>query len=210
MDAHATIRAVVARLVTDPARTEASDPRAVVYRPLVVGPAVLRRQPTDSRWLVSVSTDDRLEPRVPQSPAGLQEYSQHLRAAGFSCRIAAALLAPQDLGRWRPRPSPLPDVAEPPTRPEFYGWALMYQFPGQAGEAFVDPHEQFADLPAFYELPAEFVDRAAFLAARGVRTRPIAVVTQADDFIAGGDGRLRNRFYPSWVFHDSGGLDWLD
>lgn len=208
MDAHPTIRAVVARLVTDPAGAEGRL-RAAVYRPLVIGPAMLRRRPGEGRWSVAVSDDGQLEPRLPPSSDGLQGHVRQLQEAGFSCRLAAALLAPQDLGHWQPRPRP---SAAPRrlARPEFYGWALMYQLPGQAGEAFVDPHDRFADLPAFYELPAEFVDRSAFLAARGVRSRPIAVVTQPDDFLAGDDGRPQNRFYPGGVFRDPGGLDWLD
>ena len=47
-------------------------------------------------------------------------------------------------------------------RPEFYGWSLLYQLPGDGDLARVDPHESLADLPAFYESPLELADRQAF------------------------------------------------
>jgi hypothetical protein len=84
---------------------------------------------------------------------------------------------------------------------EIYGWALMYQLPGMLDTAAIDPHEEFDDLPAYYRSPLELVDRAAFLAARGIPNRPIALLTRREDFHPRGVGpRPLNRFQPEVSF----------
>ena len=107
-------------------------------------------------------------------------------------RLAAALIAPQDIAG---RAARLVADDRPP-RSDFYGWALLYQLPGMRTLALVDAHERFAELPAFFESPAELVDRSTFLAAKGILSRPLALLTQPADFVLNADGRVRNRFYP--------------
>jgi hypothetical protein len=75
-----------------------------------------------------------------------------------------------------------------------YGWALMYQLPGATGIAIVDPHDHHPDLPAFFELPQELIDRSEHLARHGIPNRPLALITAASDFDRSADGQLRNRF----------------
>lgn len=167
----------------------AAPPRT--FRPLVLGPAVLHRRRSDERWRVDVSRDGRLLPLAATGPHDLQAEILTTRRSGRLCRVAAALMGPEDTlhaGIMSPRRRERPDKRRP--RMASYGWALLYQPPGIAGLAFVDRHEQFADLPACFELPLELLDRAAFLADRGFRTRPLAVVVQPEDF----DVRGRHRF----------------
>ncbi len=81
---------------------------------------------------------------------------------------------------------------------EIYGWALMYQLPGMVDRALIDPHDELDSLPAFYESPLELVDRSAFLASRGIPSRPIALLTRPDDFVSAGVGGapLTNVHFP--------------
>jgi hypothetical protein len=168
------------------------------YRPLAIGPAVLfRPQSADGRWVVTVSTDGLLQPRGPQSLPAAIARSRSLRADGIMARAAVALVAPEDVPLGQPAGRLATDDGP---RHDCYGWALLYQLPGMRGMAVVDPHDRFDDLPAFYESPLEFVDRAAYLADRGIATRPLALVTQLDDFRPGPDGRMCNRFYPRGSF----------
>jgi hypothetical protein len=205
MDHHSSVRSIAARLVgLPPAPAQPADPiRGATYRPLIVGAAILRRAADADRWSVPVSRDGRLRPLAPASRAGVVARLRALRAAGFPARIAASLVTPEDMtpGLLRRRRCARPAVA-------FYGWALLYQLPPMRGVAWVDPHEEFAELPAFYESPLELIDRAEFLADRGVTTRPLAVIAQAGDFT--GD----NRDGPSEVLPATAGnrledLDWL-
>jgi hypothetical protein len=198
------IRPVVARLVVEPPFADhAARPVRRRYRPLVVGPAVRIRR-GGGPWLVRVSTDGRLLPRA-WRPAGLRSCLRRLELAGILHRVAAALVAPQDLAG--PPPRLVPDDRRP--RAEFYGWSLLYQLPGMRGLAAVDPHERFADLPAFFESPHELVDRSEFLASRGIPCRPLALITQPGDFVIAAHGRRCNRFYPGERFRRPSGLGWF-
>lgn len=173
--------------------------RRGTYRPLAIGAAVLLRpRSAGGRWVVTVTTDGLLQPHGPRSLPAAIARSRSLRAAGIMARAAVALVAPEDVALAQPAAGRLATDGSP--RHDCYGWSLLYQLPGMRGMACVDPHERFADLPAFYESPLEFVDRAVFLAERGILSRPLALVTQLDDFQPSGDGRMRNRFYPRGSF----------
>lgn len=197
MPAQLILQAVV-RLVPA-ARPEAETGRPRYYRPLVVGPAILhRREGITGPWTVAVSQDGRLLPQVPASTAALDATIVQHRAAGTRCRIVTALVCPADVS------SPSRYVAadfEAPAclRSEIYGWSLMYQPPGASGQAFVDSDEALPDLPACFELPLELMDRISFLESRGFRTRPLALITQPEDFEAV-PGGVRNRFRPDARF----------
>jgi len=199
------IRPLRARLVCERPDLPALPLRRRCYRPLVVGAAVLRQGGAGGRWLVSVSGDGRLLPVVPPGFVRLRREVMALRPDDGAWRLAAALVTPEDLAG---PPRRLVCQAEPP-RLEFYGWSLMVQQPGSRDLAVVDRHERFADLPACYESPLELIDRSSFLAARGIRSRPLALVTQPADFTASADGRLRNRFFPAERFRPPASLDWL-
>lgn len=182
-----------------------------LLRPLFAGLAILRR---DSRsgaaWTIDVSDDGRLLPHAPRSSDQLRRIVALHRALGRTCRVGAALAAPADLvigPPCGPRPAPLDD-APGRRRPEIYGWSLMYQMPGMQGTATIDPHDQFDDLPAFFESPLELIDRSTFLAARGVANRPIALLTRPEDFVPceTGSGWV-NRFYPEARFRRPCRLD---
>ncbi|MFM8986763.1 MAG: hypothetical protein ACKONH_12045 [Planctomycetia bacterium] len=191
MPAPPIVQAVV-RLVPS-AGTEAGPPRPRCYRPLVVGPAILRRcGGSPGPWTVAVSRDGRMMPQVPASPAALDSAVARHRAAGMRCRIVTALVCPADVLSPGQR-------AAAGLRAEIYGWSLMWQPPGVVDRAFVDPDDAIPDLPACFELPFELMDRITFLEARGFHTRPLAVITQPEDFeaVAGG---LRNRFRPDARF----------
>lgn len=199
MPSPATILRVSIRLVPEERRRRAVTRRQGTYRPLAVGAVVLLRpRSAGGRWVVTVSDDGLLQPRGPRSLAAAIARSRGLRATGIMARAAIALLAPEDV--------PLaPDAAgglarAGSLRHDCYGWSLLYQLPGVRGMAYVDPHERFADLPAFYESPLELIDRAAYLADRGIPSRPLALVTQLDDFRPGPHGRMCNVFYPRGIF----------
>ena len=137
-------------------------------------------------------------PRAPRCPRALRRLLADLRSGGRQCRVATALVCPADV----PGPGgPLvaANAADARLWSEIYGWSLMYQPPGFHGRAFVDRHEEFPELPACFELPLELLDRIAFLESRGIRTRPIALVTRPEDFTPVA-GRLRNRFRPDASF----------
>jgi hypothetical protein len=168
--------------VTSPVSAGQSPPPRV-FRPILIGPAVLHRRRSDDRWRVEVSRDGRLLPSAATCEETLQTELRARRRSGRLCRVAAALISPEDALHVGITVSPSRnslDRRQP--RLASYGWALLYQPPGIAGLAFVDRHEQFAELPACFELPLELLDRAAFLASRGFRTRPLAVVAQPEDF----------------------------
>jgi hypothetical protein len=206
MSLHTEIRSVRARLVAEPSVDAANPPpQRRAYRPLVVGPVLLRRDGPRGGWSVRVSGDGRLLPSPRGGMAVLTRRLQLCRASGIVHRVAAALVAPQDVSLDSPRL--IASDAQPQS--EFYGWSLMIQFPDMKTLALVDPHERFADLPAFYESPLELIDRSTFLAGKGIASRPIALITQPGDFVVGADGRLRNRFYPDARFRRPAGLDWL-
>lgn len=160
-----TLERISARLLT------AAAGGAGIYRLLVVGSAVLE-PPADrfAPWLVGVTTDGSFLPmRRIRTPAG--------------GRIAAALFEPRDLPLVGPKfQAAVTASASPGRRREFYGWALLYQLPGDVAVARIDRSVEQPDLPAFYEEPKELVDRQAFLARRGVSTRALALLTHRGDF----------------------------
>ena len=202
-----------------------------LYRPLIVGAAILHRGPGAWRgsgrgaargaWCVDVLAGRSLVPDAPRRAKDIEQVLAWRQLRGETCRVAAALVSccdVQTLGA----PSdddPAADgiTAAPPAadrafedRPrvkrasgivEIYGWALMYQLPGMLHTAAIDPHEEFEDLPAYYRSPLELVDRAAFLASKGIPNRPIALVTRREDFHPRGAAtRPINRFRPDVTF----------
>jgi hypothetical protein len=146
-------------------------------------------------------------PLAAASIPSLREAVARHQAAGLRCRIATALACPADVPRLAGT-SVADTVAAIELRSEMYGWALMYQPPGVVGRAFVDADESLPDLPACFELPLELVDRMAFLEARGIGTRPLAVITRPEDFEPVG-GRIRNRFRPDARFRRPFAIDRL-
>jgi hypothetical protein len=176
-----------------------------LYRPLIAGPAILRR--CDGKWIVSVSTDGLLRPLVPGSAAAVRGLVGRQRRSGVLCRVGLALVSPEDLrhpaaddrGGAMGGPADLRGTCRR-LRLEIYGWSLMIQLPGMRGIAVVDAHDTAEDLPAFYESPLELVDRANHLAARDIPSRPIALVTRPEDFERRIDGSVRNRFHPRTRF----------
>jgi hypothetical protein len=200
------IRSLVARLVAGPPPDYGRTPSGRrLYRPLVVGPVLMRRPGRRVPWLVRVSADGRLTPRLPAEAGRLERQVRRLRTSNAHHRVAAALVAPQDLVG--PRPRLIPHDRWPAA--EFYGWAIMYQLPGMRALAALDPHERHTDLPAFYESPAELIDRSEYLAARDIPSRPIALLTQPTDFVIAPDGQTCNRFYPGERFRPPVDLEWF-
>lgn len=197
------IRSLVARLVAEPPPDrESAPPGRRLYRPLVVGPVLMRRPSGRGPWLARVSADGRL---VPRAAARLRSRISLLRRRGVLHRVAAALVTPQDFAG--PTLRMIPSVRRATS--EFYGWSIMYQLPGMRSLAAIDPHERFPELPAFFESPYELVDRCEFLAGRGIPTRPLALITQPIDFSGGRDGKLGNRFYPGERFRPPVDLEWF-
>ena len=85
---------------------------------------------------------------------------------------------------------------------EIYGWSLLYQLPHMSGRAVIDSHDSFCELPAFFESPLELVDRSAFLTARGIPHRPLALLTQPEDFVPAQTGPgIRNLFASDASLH---------
>lgn len=204
------IRSARVRLV---AKVSAGWPaRRRLYQPLVVGPAILYRWPgRPGPWRVDLACDRRFLPRAPRSATLLQHSLEQLGGRGLACRVGAAVLRPQDAAWCGSGRGPTAD-AQPAaglTRSEIYGWALMYQPAAMRGLAFVDPDDRFDDLPACFELPEELIDRATHLEDRGIRTRPLAIVTRPEDFALADDGRWRNRFDRQARFRLTCGLDRL-
>jgi hypothetical protein len=173
-------------------------------------------------WRVDVLAGGTLVPDAPRRPLDIERVVAWRQQRGETCRVAAALvsccdvttLPPLSVGEESatslPADAPAlacqpfenrPQVEQAPGVVEIYGWALMYQLPGMFDTAAIDPHEEFDDLPAYYSSPLELVDRAAFLAARGIPNRPIALLTRREDFHPRGVGpRPLNRFQPDVNF----------
>jgi hypothetical protein len=197
---------VLARLVSEPlCDHDAAPPARRLYRPLVVGPVLMRRPGCGGRWWVRVSSDGRLMPAASTEPGALRRRVRRLRSTGVVHRVAAALVAPQDLAG--PPPRLVPEQRRPTS--EFYGWSLMYQLAGMRSVAVVDPHDRFPGLPACFESPLELLDRSEFLAARSIPSRPIALITQPADFVATAAGRPCNRYYPGERFRRPVDLGWF-
>lgn len=173
--------------------------RRRTLRPLVLGPAILHRQAnTQGPWRIDLADDQAIIPHVPECPYGLRRVIALHEALGRTTRVALALASPRDACGRRQRAGGGQALGTTsPTVPEIYGWSIMYRLPHQRFEAFIDPHEDHADLPAFYENPLELLDRTAFLTAKQIRHRVLALVTQPEDFEKRAHQRLgRNRFYP--------------
>ena len=180
-------------VVDVPLRLLPSGGDATFYRPLAIGRALLRQHVAAGPWWAHVSLDGTLRPlpwATPDQPG-----------SSLATREVIALLAPEDTAggirrRHARRQIPSPDAARP-SGTAIYGWSLLYQPPGMHGVAIVDPHDAVADLPAFFELPLELIDRAEYLARRGVKSRALALLAQPDDFeFAPHGGPVRNRFFP--------------
>lgn len=163
--------------------------RRLSRRSIVLGPAILLR-PVAGRgpWTLSIWEDSPLESLA-------HRVSHH--------RMAAAIAVPGDFrgrrfsmaGRRTAAGSRNGD--RPNVQRTIYGWALAYRFPDSSGPALVDPHDDVPDLPAFYESPAELIDRIVHLEDRGVETRPIALLVHENDFVRDGCGRWINRYFPT-------------
>jgi hypothetical protein len=177
---------IAARLLAAGVGREHPPARRSRFRLLVVGPAILMREPTGG-WRVSVVEGPALLPTAARLRADLVVRQP-------AVRVAAALLDPLDLAAGgQPLLAAVRGGPHAIARPEFYGWSLLYQLPGDGDLARVDPHESLADLPAFYESPLELADRQEHLAHRGIPSRALALLTARADFdlVA---GRPRNRF----------------
>jgi len=197
--------------------------RPSLYRPWTLGTAIVVRPPDSPRFEVEVIDDGTLLPRILHHDRETVSRLTRYRSRGLCCRAAATLVVPGDATSpllHRPAdavatpPIGRRDAAPPHLRPrrgarrrpirralEMYGWSLMYQPVGVRGVAYIDRHEAFDDLPAYFELPQELLDRAAFLAARGIASRPLALVTAVSDFVRLPDGCRRNRFIATARFH---------
>ena len=211
---------------------ESGRPLRRLYRPLIVGPAILSRSlggwgrsergiPRGS-WHVDVLPGRSLLPDAPALPIDLERVVAWRRQRGETCRVAAALVSCCDVTTIPPlaaaSDAPTGSAEAAPSSPqpwedpvhiqraagvvEIYGWALMYQLPGMLDAAAIDPHDELDDLPAFYNSPLELVDRAAFLASKGILNRPIALLTRREDFHprSGIAPHPVNRFQPDATF----------
>lgn len=163
------------------------------YRPLAIGRAVLTQSVQGSPWWVQVLLDGTLRPCSSRMPLPPHSTSR--------TREAVVLISPEDIrGPVRRRAagtSRQRGGLGQLTGSGIYGWCLMYQPPGMHGIAIIDAHESCDELPAYFELPLELLDRAEFLARRGIRSRPLALLAQPNDFMTPPEGGLpRNRFFP--------------
>lgn len=167
--------------------------RLGLYAPLVLGQAILHGPDARShRWRVHVSADGRLMPLGPRSAAAVAGRLRSLRAINAICRVGEAMLSTldftEDLCLLHPEPEADKSI-------ECYGWSLLYQSQS-AGVGLIDAHEEFTELPAFYESALELLDRAAFLDSKGVRSRAVAIVADETDIVVDSLGRRHNRFFP--------------
>ena len=173
------------------------------YRPIVVGPAILEQLPERKlKWKVDLVDETTLRPRPP---------GRVIRRRAVRRRLGLALIVPEDLPSAGRSPDRPPVLRPGAPRAEMYGWSLAYRLPGGPLWATIDPHEEFDDLPAFYESPLELLDRATFLRERGIRSRPFALITQPSDFqrrLEGGRLVRRNRYLPAASFWLPGGTRW--
>lgn len=219
MPRHGIVRVVRVRLVDTgvfgPPPREGSS-RGPLFRPLAIGPAILWRLPgragARAPWQVDVHDDRGLAPATPPRAVDVERIVAWRRAEGQQCRVALALVCADDILAPLDTPEATASAGSTPERPgfvwgrfrrgaaiEIYGWSLLSLLPGGEGRAVVDPHDTIPDMPAWYESPLELADRGAFLATRGIRSRPLALVTRPEDFVAGDDGPV-NRFFSSGAY----------
>lgn len=209
-----TVTAIVARLVRETPLADGAaecQARVHVYRPLVVGAAILR-EPLErgDPWRVTLDAGLAVRPRAPASRVALHAQVGALRMAGVACRVAAALVAPEDVvSAPRALEEELGMRRHDRCRSEFYGWSLLYHVPGMPRIGFVEPHHTFRHLPSFFDSPLELLERSEFLARRGVRSRPLALLTQPEDFDPGPDGTPVNRYVPHGTLRRPSRLGWL-
>jgi hypothetical protein len=164
------------------------------YRPLAIGRAVLTQSVQGGPWWLQVSLDGTLRPRGSRMPLPSHSTSR--------TREAVVLISPEDfrvpVRRRAAGTSRHRDGLGQLTGSGIYGWCLMYQPPGMHGIAIIDAHESCDELPAYFELPLELLDRAEFLTRRGIRSRPLALLAQPDDFLTPPEGGPpQSRFFPS-------------
>lgn len=180
-------------IVDLPLRLLPSGDDQACYRPLAIGRTLLTRSGDVGPWWVQVSLDGTLRPRRSRTPS--------VPASAPRTREAVVLISPEDVcgpvrrcvaGRSRHRGGLGRLMGS-----DIYGWCLMYQPPGMHGIAVIDAHECCDELPAYFELPLELLDRAEFLGRRGIRSRPLALLAQPGDFeTPSTGGPPRNRFLP--------------
>jgi len=207
------VTSIVARLVPPDPLDRGSKTCAgfgCVYRPLIIGAAIMKLPSAPGEaWRVALDRDGTVRPRAPAASRDLRARVRALRAAGVPCRVGAALVCPEDLAADAGSEGPLPPRSRPrPCRSEFYGWSLLYQPPGSPLIGLIEPHPDLQYLPSFFGSPLDLLERSDWLARRGIPSRPIALVTQPDDFDADATGNLVNRFFPADVFRRPGGLGW--
>lgn len=181
--------------------------RPSVYRPLMVGPAILERHRSSiGPWRVRLATNHPLLPLSPRTPRALAAHLLRLRDRGVATRLAAALLVPLDVPWLAGKAAHVMRnrSRRPESRLDGYGWALMYHRAPAHSYGFVDADAEHPDLPACYESPAELADRAEFLEARGIATRPLVIITQPQDFDIAADGRPRNRYCDAATWQRAG------
>lgn len=170
-------------------------------RSIVLGRAVLER-PAGGRcpWTLAVRADGPLEPPSPH------RSSDTTSGLIVHRRTALAIAVPNDFRGGRiqvarrlleTRRNDRRKESDPTMFRTIYGWSLAYRFENSTGPAIVDPNDDLPDLPAFYESPAELMDRILYLESRGVETRPIALLVNRRDFIRDERGDAVNRYFPS-------------
>ncbi|NDC64923.1 MAG: hypothetical protein EBZ59_13310, partial [Planctomycetia bacterium] len=154
------------RLVPEKPWASAAVPRTrrpAVYRPLILGPVLLVQSAPGGPWVVEVKDDRHLLPAIQDGWDAVGSQVAWHRALGLNCRAAAALMVPGDAEepvRHRPPSGCRGSLVRRRTTPlEMYGWSPLIQPRGIHGAAHVDPHDEFPDLPAFFELPRELLDR---------------------------------------------------
>ncbi len=173
-----------------------------ILRPLVLGPAVLYQPAGKVVWRVDLADTEALVPHVPASRRDLMHIIGLHSAVGHTCRLALALASPMDATtRRRSTLCGSLDDSEFAARSDIYGWSIMYQRPGCSLEGIVDPHDEYSDLPAFYESASELLDRTDYLSWKQIPHRVLALATRPEDFEWPFDRVLRrNRFFPESRF----------
>jgi len=210
MTRSAVFSALRMRLVPEripPGESRLAGRRCGAYRPLAIGAAIaVRPASAGGRWVMATTGDGLLRPRRPRSLPAAGDRVHDLLATGRPARVVVALLTPEDLRAPPADGEPAADLDG--LRCDGYGWSLLYQPPGSPLIGLIEPHPDLQYLPSFFGSPLDLLERSDWLARRGIPSRPIALVTQPDDFDADATGNLVNRFFPADVFRRPGGLGW--